>query len=72
MTRKKWSDLRDSYLKTPEQRVRYAKARTELEADLTEFEVLLSPLLDLDVGLVDIKERRERLEDKHPEWFEDR
>lgn len=72
MTRKRWADVRGRLRATPELLARRAAAKTELEADLVEYEVLQNPVLDIEARFADIKKRREALEDKHPEWFEDR
>lgn len=70
MTRRRWAALRDKYLDTPEKRARYEAADRQLTADLAEYEALLKPSPNADPS--EIQKRREALEDKHPEWFEDR
>lgn len=70
MTRRQWADLRDKHLKTPEQQALYAAAGAALTADLAEYQVLLKP--PPNIALAEVQKRREALENKHPEWFEDR
>lgn len=37
MTRRRWDDLRDRYLQTPEQRAEYQAVKDKLDADLAEY-----------------------------------
>lgn len=61
MTRKKWQDLRDQHLQTPEQRALYAQARADLEAELKDYverlEAGVADVVDTEAGLADVKRR---------------